>query len=315
MIQTPDFSSLPAFSWDRTNIGAKLTGLACWPTSKQQAAYRANALHRMGYRAIGLHHLDVPVLERGYSLDNVKWLLDYCGRKGIAGFTSCRSELPWSDTLAKQIATLPNIVALSPSNEDVDDHFAERSKMIRSWGYAGKLFRSNALIQGGEFGDLADAHIYSGHPLVKQDGSLEYFMAHVYHPDSGWNNRFTPPQNIDLIVTECGASYPNPFRLESDIAYYDHMLALDADSDIPVKVRLIMPYAFATGEADWYAGKAGTGIWNYANDPERVDAVNWLAARLQGWEYIPRTGNPAFRAVKVESPLEGYAGAPMYRIA
>jgi hypothetical protein len=302
MIQTPDFSDLPAFSWSRTNIGAKLTGLACWPTSKQQAAYRANALHRMGYRAIGLHHLDVPVLERGYSLDNVKWLLDYCGRKGIAGFTSCRSEYPWSDAFAKQIAQLPNIVALSPSNEDVDDHFAERSKLIRSWGYAGKLFRSNALIQGGEFGDLADAHVYAGHPL--QDG--KYFFKHVFDPASGWNNRFEAPSTIDLIVTECGAMHPNPWRYESDVALYGHLLGLGA--------KLIMPYAFAVGEGDWYAGKPGTGLFNYANDPERVDAVNWLAARLQGWEYIPRTGNPGFRAVREEYPVAGYAGAPTYRV-
>jgi hypothetical protein len=307
MIQTPDFTGLPAFSWERTNIGAKLTGLACWPTSKQQAAYRANALHRMGYRAIGLHHLDVPVLKRGYSLDNVKWLLDYCGRKGIAGFTSCRSELPWSDAFARQIAELPNIVALSPSNEDVADHFAERSKMLRAWGYTGKLFRSNALIQGGEFGDLADAHVYSGHPL--NDG--EYFFTHVFDPASGWNNRFEPPP-IDLIVTECGASFPNPWRYESDVALYRHLLWLQRER--LANVRLIMPYAFAVGEGDWYAGKAGTGIWNYANDSERVDAVNWLAAQLEGWEYIPRTGKPEFRAVKEEYPAEGYAGAQTYRI-
>ena len=283
MIPTPDFRSIPAFSWERLNIGAKLTGGACFPSTPSQAASWASKLHRGGYRAVGLHHLDIPAQEWGLSLERVAWLLMACARKGIAGFIEFRSQKPWNEQYVSQLCKLPNVVAASPSNEDIDDHFDERSEFVRKHGFGGKLFRSNAGIQGGEFGDLEDCHIYTGYPRIWETG--KWFFDCKY-PE--WSDTLERKSDLDLIVTECGTLYPNPQRYESDVAIYQRCLDLGA--------KVVMPFALCTNEWDWNSGgKIGRDWFSYGNDPQRMDAVSWLASKLIGKSYIPFTGDAAMR--------------------
>lgn len=298
MISTPDFSAFRTHPapwriydgrlYDANDqevlvAGVNITAGACFPASTSQANSWASKMFRMGIRAVRLHHLDVPIQDWGYDPIRVQWLLNALKRKGIPCLMEMSSQKPWNPEYVKRMLSLDlsNVVAISPANENPEDPFEEHSQFIRDH-YEGLVFGSNSVKQGGDAGDINDLHLYLDYPNGDIFWDTRYSEQPWIHPIA------SPP----FVCTELGSLYPSPNRGNEERAMVDDLLAKGCQA--------IFMFALCTNEWQYLASSKALDQFGFHSDPERMDTLCYLTSKVNQREFVPRTFDPTFKAVRVD---------------
>jgi hypothetical protein len=166
------------------------------------------------------------------------------------------------------------------------ESFEAQCELIRSCGYEGMLYGSNPYRnQPGGIGDAWDCHIYGDHPEGPKFWNT-YWNGQIH-------NSPLPPPGIPFIATEVGQIWPAATRGDSECQIYDDLIAKGC--------RIVLPFALATDPSDYNAGgKIDRDRYAFANDPERMDAFQYLVGKCIGVPYPRRTGVPGFKATQID---------------
>lgn len=286
--------------------GVNGVGYTNLPLTVREANFRATKLDQLGVRVFRPHHMDLPLRDNPQSHgERFQLWLNALKKKKIPVILETASSQFSKEKLAEgdpdetakwkayvdQLfkLDLSNVVAICPVNEPAptsEKVYQAQHDYIRSKGYKGIIFASNAMIAGGPFGDVADIHLYCGLHGQPHDQFLE-----IEFKDEPWNH--PKPQTLPIIATEIGHFWPASTRYQSEWQIIESLLKVDA--------QVIIMYALINHDDEWKVGsKIPLSQNSFANDPERMETLARLVNRMAGVYYHPKTYTPGFKATKVE---------------
>lgn len=290
--------------------GVNICGYANLPTTKSQSTTRAKKLLSMGIRVVRVHHIDVLLQENwdAHSL-RLQWWLDSLKKVGIPVITEVWSQAEmtkWGECADRLLKLdLSNVVAICPRNEVPSSSIAGQIEYLRKGGYKGLIFGSNSMVQGGEPGELANAHIYHGGDNLK----IGEFNRSTYDTRiNGMHSPYLKPQSLPVIITETGQNWPSPNRRQSEQNIIDHCLSIGA--------QVICMFALATRPEHWSSTWMGVEFGDslcFAGDPERMQTLEYLAHRMANVPYLPNSHTKGLKApIQVDGDrwTIGMLGAP-----
>jgi hypothetical protein len=310
-----DLSNLPSpTDWKQGVAGYSTLRDYNLPPTSQRATALAKEDKRNGARIVRIHKMD-EYLNTDADWINLQRRIDALQRVGIkvAIEFACARPLNVAHIQRWGRMDLSNVALAAVANERYMDESTYRKweAVIRDAGYHGPLFNSNASIMCREFPDMAygdweSAHVYSGHPKVREDGSQEYFFNCSYPDHSNHNadpnDLVRKRPDLPYGVFECGAVYPNPQRGYSNVKQYEKFLSLGA--------TVICAFCYASSARAWEKLPLGVDEWGFKFDPLGMMAFQWLAQKMQGIDAVPFSNGlraePALGAV--------YDTSPTYRV-
>lgn len=316
---TNDFSDLPHFPapWHRCIDGLKDgeqkrvmaagvngVGYTNLPLTVKEANARATMIDKLGVRVFRPHHMDLPLLDNPRSHgERFQLWLDALERKKIPVIIEGASSQFNKELLAAGdpaetarwkafidylfTLRLSNVVAICPVNEPAPTSeavYQAQHDYIRSKGYKGIIFASNAMIAGGPFGDVADIHLYCGLHGQPHDQFLE-----IEFKDEPWNH--PKPQSLPIIATEIGHFWPASTRYQSEWQIIESLLKVDA--------QVIVMYALINHDDEWKGKKRPLDHNSFAGDPERMETLSRLVNRMAGVDYFPKTYTPGLKRKRI----------------
>lgn len=286
--------------------GVNGVGYTNLPLSVKEADSRATTLDKLGVRVFRPHHMDLPLRDnpRSHGERFQRWL-DALKRKKIPVIMETASSQFSKEKLALGEPTetarwkayvdqlfkldLSNVVAICPVNEPAptsEKVFRAQYDYIRSKGFKGLIFASNAMIARGPQGDVADIHLYCGLHGQPHDQFLE-----IEFKDEPWNH--PKPQRLPIIATEIGHFWPASTRYQSEWQIIESLLKVDA--------QVIIMYALINHDDEWKVGsKVPLSQDSFANDPERMETLARLVNRMAGVDYFPKTYTPGLKRKHIE---------------
>lgn len=284
--------------------GVSVCGYSNYPKSKAEATAWAKKIAALGVRVYRAHKVDGGFYDNWNShSQRFQWLLDALEKLGIPVIMEVaatheywdyaalsRGELARFQAMADKLATLrlSNVVAMTPVNEPNPtgpEVFQAQYDYLRKAGYKGLIFGSNAMVQGGSYGDFANGHYYCG---LESHDPKRFFE--IEYKDQPWNH--PKVQNLPVVATEIGHFWPASTRYQSEWQIVESLLRIDA--------QVILMFALIDNVDEWTTAKKPIDKDSFHNDPDRMENLARLVHRMGNVPYQPRTYTPGFKAVFVK---------------